>query len=96
MIRLIGYGLNLLSPFFVHLQYRLDTLLVDEAQPGAPGGEEKKGFPTWAIILIVVVVLLCLGSICLMVFSPVLLALMGPSIGNVFSNMIEELETPAP
>lgn len=55
----------------------------------AAGGEEKKGLPTWAIVLIVVaVVVLCVLPICVIVA----LALAGPAVGNVFSNVIEELE----
>jgi hypothetical protein len=70
---------------------RLDEGEVAAASP-APTGRK---LPTWAIILIVVVgVLVCAGLACLLI--PVILALMGPSIGNVFSNIIEELGTPTP
>lgn len=86
MFRLLGYGLNLLSPFFVHLQSQLDTLLVDEAPPGAPE-EEKKGLPVWAIILIVVAVILCCAPVAVIA----ILTLLGPTIGDIFSNVIMDL-----
>lgn len=88
MFRLLGYGLNLLSPFFVHLQYQLGTLLADEIPVGAPEEEgEKKKLPVWAIILIIVAVLLCCAPIAVIA----ILALLGPTIGNVFSNVIMDL-----
>jgi flagellar basal body-associated protein FliL len=47
------------------------------------------------IIVVVVVVLLC--CCCLAAFFLLGPALLGPSIGNVFSNIIQNLElTPAP
>jgi len=69
------------SPLMLMLQTRLDEMMVRaETTP-----EEKKGLPVWAIILIVVFVLLCLIPICVVV----ILALLGPVIGNVFSNVVE-------
>ena len=62
-----------------------------EAMPPTASEGEKKKLPTWAIILIVAVVLLCVIPICLFLLAPVILALLGPSVGNVFSNIIEEL-----
>ena len=54
---------------------------------------EKKSNTTLIIIIVVVVVLIVLCCCC--VLGTVLLG--GPAIGNVFSNVIEELEmTPAP
>jgi flagellar basal body-associated protein FliL len=58
--------------------------------------EEKKSNKTLIIIIVVVVVLIVLCCCCVL---GVLLvpSLLGPSVGNVFSNIIEELEmTPMP
>lgn len=46
------------------------------------------------IIAVVVVVFLC--CCCLLLLGVVGPALLGPAIGNVFSNIIEELGTPMP
>jgi flagellar basal body-associated protein FliL len=55
--------------------------------------EEKKSNTTLIIIIVVVVVLIVLCCCC--VLGTVVLS--GPAIGNVFSNIIEELEmTPMP
>jgi flagellar basal body-associated protein FliL len=55
--------------------------------------EEKKSNTTLIIIIVVVVVLIVLCCCC--VLGTMLLG--GPAIGNVFSNVIEELEmTPVP
>jgi flagellar basal body-associated protein FliL len=55
--------------------------------------EEKKSNTTLIIIIVVVVVLIVLCCCCVLG----LLTLGGPAIGNVFSNIIEELEmTPMP
>jgi flagellar basal body-associated protein FliL len=55
--------------------------------------EEKKSNLTLIIIIVVVVVLIVLCCCC--VLGTMLLA--GPTVGNVFSNIIEELEmTPMP
>jgi flagellar basal body-associated protein FliL len=55
--------------------------------------EEKKSNTTLIIIIVVVVVLIVLCCCC--VLGTV--AISGPAIGNVFSNIIEELEmTPMP
>jgi flagellar basal body-associated protein FliL len=51
----------------------------------------KKKSP-WITVLIIVVVLVVLCFLCVIVS----LAVMGPSIGNVFSNIQEGLMTPAP
>ena len=54
---------------------------------------EKKSNTTLIIIIVVVVVLIVLCCCC--VLGTMLLG--GPAIGNVFSNVIEELEmTPVP
>ena len=55
--------------------------------------EEKRSNTTLIIIIVVVVVLIVLCCCC--VLGTVILC--GPAIGNVFSNIIEELEmTPMP
>ena len=54
-------------------------------QPPEP---EKKKMPVWLIVVIIAVVVLCVIPICLIVLSPVILALLGPAIGNVFSNVV--------
>jgi len=85
------------------LQASLDELLMpgEGMSEEAPAGE-RKGLPTWAIVLIIVggVLLLCFLAFCVIFVLPLLgitgLTLMGPGIGNVFSNIIEELETPVP
>jgi|GEM_PF-979152 len=69
----------------------LSAILVARLAEAMPPTSEKKGLPTWAIVLIVVVVLLCVIPACLVLLGPVILALLGPAIGNVFSNIIEEL-----
>jgi Flp pilus assembly pilin Flp len=70
------------------LQSRLDGLLkaegISEEQP------KKEGLPTWAIILIVVGVIGCLLLLCPIVIIAIL-TLMGPSIGNVFSEIILDI-----
>jgi hypothetical protein len=68
------------------------TLAEMEGEPKPEGG----GFPRWLIILIVVVVALVALLCCVILFVPVVLTMMGPSIGNVFSNIIEEMVTPTP
>lgn len=80
-------GFNLLFPFFMHFQYRLNIMLADDMSPGGPEEEKKKGLPVWAIILIIVAVIFC----CAPIFVIALLTLLGPSIGNVFSNIIMDL-----
>jgi hypothetical protein len=98
---ILTHGKTLLTPlagYWQALQARLDGLLIpaESVEAEEPEGEKKGGFPTWAIILIAVVVILCLIPICFLVLSPVILALLGPSVGNVFSNIIEEMVTPTP
>jgi lipoprotein signal peptidase len=58
--------------------------------------EEKKSNTTLIIIIIAVVVLIVLCCCCVLAFWVIPL-LLGPSIGNVFSNVIEGIEvTPIP
>lgn len=66
------------------ITHRLDNLTLV-----AEGGQAQSrgGLPTWAIILIVVLAVLCLLPICVIA----ILTLLGPAIGNVFSNIIQEL-----
>lgn len=74
-----------LTAYLRALQARLDGLLPAEAMPGeAPrrGG----GLPVWAIVLIVVGVVLCAIPLCFVIVIAVL-TLLGPAIGNVFSNI---------
>jgi hypothetical protein len=55
----------------------------------------KKKLSGWVIALIVLgVVIVCACLIVLLI--PVVLALLGPSVGNVFSNVINNLGTPTP
>lgn len=91
MTRLIMYGQYLRVPIQVQLgrlQSWLDGLFLAEAAPPAEG-EKKGGLPTWAIIAIVAVVVVCLGAICLFFVLPLLL---GPAIGDVFSDVIDEVD----
>jgi hypothetical protein len=85
---ILTHGRTMLAPFAGHwaaLQARLDGLLLSvEAEPGE---EKKGGLPTWAIILIAVVIVLCVLPVCVIV----ILTLLGPTIGNVFSNITDQL-----
>lgn len=84
MFGLLGRSLNLLSPFFIHLRYQLDTLLADEVPPGAPEKETKKGKPNWKdILIILVLIFICVVAI---------LTLLGPTTCNgIHSNVIMNL-----
>ncbi len=67
------------------LQSYFDGLLrVEEVPVDQP---QKSGIPVWAIVLIVIGVGLCLLPICIIA----ILTLLGPSIGNVFSSMIDSI-----
>ncbi|MBN1147581.1 MAG: hypothetical protein JXA78_10010 [Anaerolineales bacterium] len=63
--------------------------MADEFRPveAAP----KKKMSPWVIVGIIFLVLVCC---CILVF--VLLAMLGPAVGSVFSNIIEEIGTPMP
>ncbi len=50
----------------------------------------------WITVLIIVVVLIILCCLCLLVVFVLLPAIFGPSIGNVFSNIMESITTPTP
>jgi hypothetical protein len=70
-----------------YAQILANMLFVRLAEMGAPG-EAKSKFPTWAIVLIVLgVVVLCVLPVCVIV----ILALLGPAIGNVFSNILIDI-----
>jgi hypothetical protein len=85
MIFNFSLAVHPVTAYLALLQDKLDTLLLAE---NAPEYEPKRaGFPVWAIVLIGVAVVLCLLPIC----TIAILTLLGPSIGNVFSEVIESL-----
>jgi hypothetical protein len=90
---ILTHGRTMLAPLagrWQTFQARLDGLLIPAEGPveaEEPEGEKKGGFPTWAIILIAVVVILCLIPFCVIV----ILTLLGPSIGSVFSEINAQL-----
>jgi Flp pilus assembly pilin Flp len=89
---ILTYGKTMLAPLAGHwqaLQARLDRLLLADApvETEEPEGEKKGGLPTWAIILIAVVLILCVLPFCVIA----ILTLLGPAIGDVFSNITEQL-----
>jgi small neutral amino acid transporter SnatA (MarC family) len=58
--------------------------------------EEKKSNTTLIIIIVVVVILVVLCCCCVLA-TTLVPSILGPSVGNVFSNIIEEMEmTPMP
>ncbi len=60
-----------------------------EQEPAAPNNTTRN-----IIIAVVVIVVLCCCLLAALIFvGPLLL---GPTVGNVFSNIIEGLETPIP
>jgi RsiW-degrading membrane proteinase PrsW (M82 family) len=75
------------------VQYLINLVMLRFAdEPMMPSEDEKKKLPTWAIILIVLggLIVLCIIVSCLLFFLGPLL--FGPAIGNVFSNVVEEIE----
>ena len=68
--------------------------------PEAPVQEEEKKSNTVLIIIIIVVVALLLCCCALVILGPIFgissLTLLGPEIGDVFSDVIEGIMTPAP
>lgn len=68
------------------LQHHIDGLLKAEDVPA--GQSQQGGFPVWVIVLIVVGVVICLIPLCAVVVIAVL-TLLGPSIGNTFSNIVD-------
>jgi hypothetical protein len=67
------------------LQNWIDGLLKAETVP--TDQPQRSGLPVWAIVLIAIGILVCLLPVCVIA----ILTLLGPSIGNVFSNIIEEI-----
>jgi hypothetical protein len=57
--------------------------------------EPKPPMSGWLIALIVILALLVVCCICA-VISVAILTLMGPSVGNVFSTILEGIETVTP
>lgn len=58
--------------------------------------EPKKGMSGWMIALIIIAALIVICCICLLVALFLVPAVLGPSIGNVFSTVIEEMLTATP
>jgi hypothetical protein len=85
---LVTQGQLLAAPLAGHIsdvQRWMDSLLV-RADGVPPQSQPKAGLPIWAIVLIVVVaapLCLILAAVCVIA----ILTLLGPSIGNVFSNV---------
>ncbi len=63
-----------------------------EDQPYSYEPEPKKGMSPWLIALIVVAVIICVCCFCAVAG----LILLGPEVGNVFSTIIETIETTTP
>jgi len=74
-----------LSAAFAGAQAWLDGLLVPADAPPADGQPKSGGFPAWAVAVIAVVLILCLLPVCIIA----ILTLLGPAIGNVFSNIVD-------
>ncbi len=73
------------SCFLLSLQAMLPLSTLCFAE-GQPVGALREELPLWAIVLIIVgALLLCGFLLCLLVI--LVLALLGPAIGNVFSNI---------
>jgi hypothetical protein len=74
------------------VQYLINLVMLRLADAPMMPSEDKKKLPTWAIILIVIggLIVLCVIVGCLLSFFAPLL--FGPAIGNVFSNVIDEME----
>lgn len=66
----------------------LITARLAEYQEPVPAAGGRRKFPVWAIILIAGAVIMCLTPICVIM----ILLLLGPSIGNIFSGIIDEME----
>jgi hypothetical protein len=65
------------------------------SSPNLPAEQPKKKNP-WITVLIIVVVLIVVCCLCVIVVTVLVPSLLGPSVGNVFSNIIEGLVTPTP
>jgi hypothetical protein len=60
-------------------------------QPDSPPAKSK--LPLVIITIVVVLLIVCVLIACCVLVVP---ALLGPSVGNVFSNIIENMPTPTP
>jgi hypothetical protein len=70
-----------------------DTYQDDTSQNAYyPAPEPKRGMSGWLIALIVVLVLVVVCCLCLCVA----LLLLGPTVGNTFSTIIEQIMTATP
>ena len=58
--------------------------------------EPKKGLSGWVIALIIIAALLAICCVCLLIVLLLTPALLGPSIGNVFSTIVETVEATTP
>jgi hypothetical protein len=63
---------------------------METPQPASPATKSK--LPT-IVIIIVVLLVVCVLAVCCVIAA---LTLLGPSVGNVFSNIIENMPTPTP
>ena len=63
---------------------------METSQPASPPTKSK--LPT-ILIIIAALLIVCVLIACCVIAIP---ALLGPSVGNVFSNIIENLVTPTP
>jgi len=68
--------------------------MAEDYNAASPAGESKSVSP-WVVIAIIIGVMVCC-CIIIFVMITVASALLGPSVGNVFSNIIEEIATPVP
>lgn len=71
-----------------------DFLEVEESYgaPYTPPDRSNVSVPRW--LFIIIIILAICGCLCIV--SMVVMTLFGPTIGNVLSNIIEELATPTP
>jgi hypothetical protein len=60
-----------------------------------PAEQPKKKNP-WITVLIIVAVLIVVCCLCVIIVAVLVPAMLGPSVGNVFSSIQEGLMTPAP
>jgi len=64
-------------------------IVMQTPQPASPATSK---LPTAVIVIVALVIVCILACICVIV----ILALLGPSVGNVYSNIIENLPTATP
>jgi len=64
--------------------------------PVLPDEKPTKKKSPWITVLIIVIVLIVLCCLCVIVVTVLVPALLGPSVGNVFSSIQQELMTPVP